>query len=62
MHSLPCLVSTRECEGGGGELCVCLCVRNIHNIYEEAGLLNLIFCVSALYPMKISQFKTTFDM
>lgn len=35
MHSLPCLVSTRECEGGGGELCVCLCVRNMHNIYKE---------------------------
>lgn len=34
MHSLPCSVFTRVCEGGGGELSVCLCVRSIHNIYE----------------------------
>lgn len=65
MQSLPSLVSTRVCEGGGGELCVCLCVRSIHSIYEgipESRLLNLISHISVLQPMKTSQFKTALDM
>ena len=33
MHSLPYLVSTQVCKGGG-ELRVCLGVRSIHNIIE----------------------------
>lgn len=69
MHSLPCLVSTHACEGGGGELCVCyVCVyvSGASTIYtaacQKAGLFNLISYVSVLQPMKMSQFKTTFDM